>query len=118
MPGLVIPGIVDAGEPWPECSGLTHPRALKLRNERSTVRWETSSVISVACRAMQKPANRRSGVGVSVLFRQADGFEGVIPFEVGVNAGRLPVSLLMQMGYLGLEGDAASAPLPFGVQQH
>jgi hypothetical protein len=55
---------------------------------------------------------------VSVLLRQPHGFEGVIPFEIGVNAGRLPVSLLMQMGYLSLDGDAASAPLAFGVQQH
>jgi hypothetical protein len=67
---------------------------------------------------MQKPVNRRSGVGVSVLPRKANGFEGVIPFEVCVNAGRLPVSLLMQMGYLSLEDDAASAPLGLGVEQH
>ena len=52
------------------------------------------------------------------LLREPHGFEGLTPTDEGVNPGRLPVSLLNQVGYLSLDHDAASAPLSFGEKQH
>ena len=54
---------------------------------------------------------------MSVLLRQAHGFEGVTPSDEGVDAGRLPVALLNQVGYLRLDDDAASEPLSRSFQR-